>query len=186
MASKRLRFEVFKRDEFTCQYCGRRPPEVVLELDHIHPRAAGGKDDEINLVTACVDCNRGKSDKKLGDIHPRPDVDLKFLEVQQELAEAARYLKASEELAQIRQALIGHLSAIWQEAIADDYIPTDKQWNFWLIGFSPEEIEFAIRRTGGKYSSGQFGYGERGCSQAIRYASGILNNVRRQQAEGVQ
>jgi len=61
----RVRFEVFKRDEFTCGYCGRKSPHVVLEVDHIVPIAAGGTDDPINLKTSCWDCNRGKSDKPL-------------------------------------------------------------------------------------------------------------------------
>jgi len=34
--SKRDRFEVFKRDKFTCQYCGKAAPDVVLHIDHIH------------------------------------------------------------------------------------------------------------------------------------------------------
>lgn len=59
--SKRVRFEVFKRDLFTCQYCGATPPGVVLEVDHIDPVAEGGGDEETNLVTACFDCNRGKA-----------------------------------------------------------------------------------------------------------------------------
>lgn len=59
--SKRTRFAVFKRDLFTCQYCGATPPSVVLEVDHIEPVAEGGTDDESNLVTACFDCNRGKA-----------------------------------------------------------------------------------------------------------------------------
>lgn len=59
--SKRLRFEVFKRDLFTCQYCGATPPAVVLEVDHIEAVAEGGGDTEDNLVTACFDCNRGKA-----------------------------------------------------------------------------------------------------------------------------
>lgn len=65
--SKRIRFEVFKRDSFKCQYCGKSAPDVVLEIDHIIPVAAGGKNDIINLVTACYDCNHGKSDKSLGE-----------------------------------------------------------------------------------------------------------------------
>ena len=65
--SKRLRFEIFKRDSFKCQYCGKSAPDVVLEVDHIIPVAAGGKNDIINLVTACYDCNHGKSDKSLGE-----------------------------------------------------------------------------------------------------------------------
>lgn len=60
--SKKLRFDVFKRDGFTCQYCGRTPPTVILECDHINPRANGGSDAIDNLATACFDCNRGKSD----------------------------------------------------------------------------------------------------------------------------
>lgn len=57
---KKLRFEVFKRDHFTCQYCGRMAPDVILEVDHIEPVAEGGKDDILNLITSCRDCNRGK------------------------------------------------------------------------------------------------------------------------------
>lgn len=65
--SKKVRFEVFKRDSFTCQYCGKCAPDVVLNLDHIHPRARGGKDDILNLITSCYDCNQGKSDRELSD-----------------------------------------------------------------------------------------------------------------------
>lgn len=70
--SKRTRFEVFKRDRFTCQYCGRKPPEAVLHLDHIQPVADGGTNDLDNLVTSCIDCNLGKSDKSLNDVRPVP------------------------------------------------------------------------------------------------------------------
>lgn len=64
---KSLRFEVFKRDSFTCQYCGRSAPEVLLEVDHITPVSKGGDNSMINLVTSCRDCNRGKSAKELSD-----------------------------------------------------------------------------------------------------------------------
>lgn len=65
--SKKLRFEVFKRDSFTCQYCGSKAPDSVLEIDHINPVAKGGKNELLNLVTSCFNCNRGKSDRKLSD-----------------------------------------------------------------------------------------------------------------------
>ena len=65
--SKKTRFEVFKRDSFTCQYCGRMSPDVVLEVDHIKPVAEGGKNDILNLITSCFDCNRGKGKRKLDD-----------------------------------------------------------------------------------------------------------------------
>lgn len=65
--SKRVRFEIFKRDDFTCQYCGKHPPEVVLEVDHIQPVATGGTDEPGNLITACFPCNRGKAAVELSD-----------------------------------------------------------------------------------------------------------------------
>lgn len=63
--SKGKRFEIFKRDKFTCQYCGSHPPEVVLHVDHIDPVANGGTNDTDNLITSCAACNLGKSDKLL-------------------------------------------------------------------------------------------------------------------------
>lgn len=66
--SVRTRFEVFKRDDFTCQYCGKRSPEVVLEVDHIVPVCDGGGDDPVNLRTSCWDCNRGKAGVPLNHI----------------------------------------------------------------------------------------------------------------------
>ena len=63
--TKRNRFRVFKRDAFKCQYCGRTPPVVTLELDHVIPVSKGGTDDTVNLVTSCFDCNRGKSNEEL-------------------------------------------------------------------------------------------------------------------------
>ena len=66
--SKKVRFEIFKRDLFTCQYCGSTPPKAVLELDHIQPLSKKGSDNEDNLVTACFDCNRGKSNNLLDQV----------------------------------------------------------------------------------------------------------------------
>jgi len=65
--SKKTRFEVFKRDHFTCQYCGRMSPDVILEVDHIKPVAEGGTNEMLNLITSCRDCNRGKGKRKLSD-----------------------------------------------------------------------------------------------------------------------
>jgi len=63
----KLRFEVFKRDSFTCQYCGSTSPEVILEVDHIKPVINGGKENILNLLTSCFDCNRGKGKRELDD-----------------------------------------------------------------------------------------------------------------------
>lgn len=59
--SKRLRYEVLKRDGHACRYCGGTAPDVKLTIDHVVPTTLGGDDDPSNLVTACSDCNSGKS-----------------------------------------------------------------------------------------------------------------------------
>lgn len=65
--SKRIRFEVFKRDSFTCQYCGAKAPEAILHVDHIEPVSLGGDNDLLSLITSCSTCNSGKSNIPLGD-----------------------------------------------------------------------------------------------------------------------
>lgn len=65
--SKKIRFEVFKRDKFTCQYCGKKSPDIILEIDHIDPVSKGGNNDILNLLTSCKECNSGKRDIKLND-----------------------------------------------------------------------------------------------------------------------
>jgi hypothetical protein len=70
---KSKRYDVLKRDNFTCQYCGRSAPEAVLEIDHRNPVSNGGSNNQDNLVTSCYDCNRGKSakvDEESRDIDP--------------------------------------------------------------------------------------------------------------------
>lgn len=75
------RFNVFKRDGFQCQYCGRQPPEVVLEVDHVVPQSKGGGDDALNLLTACFECNRGKRDHHLHDV---PKARTEIIEIERE------------------------------------------------------------------------------------------------------
>lgn len=67
--SKRTRFEVFKRDDFQCRYCGARAPEMILHVDHVVPVCDGGSDEEDNLVTACEGCNLGKGPIGLANKH---------------------------------------------------------------------------------------------------------------------
>lgn len=59
--SKRLRYEILRRDNHACRYCGAKAPEAILTVDHVVPAALGGSDDPRNLVAACDDCNSGKS-----------------------------------------------------------------------------------------------------------------------------
>lgn len=66
--SKGRRFEIFKRDGFCCQYCGATPPKALLHVDHIHPVKLGGSNDPDNLITACDECNLGKSATPLSSV----------------------------------------------------------------------------------------------------------------------
>jgi predicted restriction endonuclease len=61
-----LRYKILKRDEYKCRICGRSANDGArLEVDHIFPRAKGGKDNPENLWTLCFDCNRGKGTQDL-------------------------------------------------------------------------------------------------------------------------
>lgn len=59
--SKRLRYEILRRDNHTCRYCGASAPNVALVVDHVLPVALGGDNSPGNLVAACRDCNAGKT-----------------------------------------------------------------------------------------------------------------------------
>lgn len=96
----RTRFETFKRDKFTCRYCGRTTPAVVLEVDHIVPTSQGGTDDPINLTTSCWECNRGKSGVPLSEVMTGEDSHdraLLILETERQLREYNTVLAARNE-----------------------------------------------------------------------------------------
>lgn len=57
------RRNIFKRDRFTCQYCGAQPRPDALTIDHVVPRAQGGQSTWDNCVLACVECNHSKADR---------------------------------------------------------------------------------------------------------------------------
>ncbi len=90
--SKRLRFEIFRRDNHTCRYCGATAPDVPLRVDHVVPQALGGNDEPSNLVTACQDCNSGKTSTA-------PDQSL----VDDVASDAIRWSKAMAQVADIRE-----------------------------------------------------------------------------------
>jgi hypothetical protein len=58
---------IFKRDKNTCQYCRRKPPEVVITIDHLISVDDGGPNNRWNLVACCTDCNLRKGRRS---IHP--------------------------------------------------------------------------------------------------------------------
>lgn len=109
--SKAVRFDVFNRDGFKCRYCGRSQEDgAVLHLDHVLAVARGGGNDAANLVTACADCNLGKSDKKLlKDLQANLD-EVEKLRVQ--LADAEKRAAVAEALADERAQRIEDLRGL--------------------------------------------------------------------------
>ncbi|MGG5811107.1 HNH endonuclease [Falsiroseomonas sp. CW058] len=66
------RFNVFLRDSFECQYCGRPQPTQDLTFDHVIPRSRGGRTTWDNVVTACGPCNLRKGNKLPRECHMLP------------------------------------------------------------------------------------------------------------------
>ena len=79
MLSKKKRFEVLKRDNFRCQYCGKTGKDVTLEVDHIKPRSKWGTDDMENLITCCRECNMGKGNEEINSRDSTFSIKLKDL-----------------------------------------------------------------------------------------------------------
>jgi glutaredoxin len=170
---KGLRFEVFKRDTFTCQYCGQKPPDVVLQVDHIMPVAAGGDNDISNLVTACEACNQGKKAKRL-DLSPRPDADLTWLEMQQELAELRRYQMAKAERDQLTGEIIKALQFTWQRVSGLDWTPAGHVLQQMMNKYSPDMVEEAILAVAPKVAGG---YVRSDRDEWLKYMHGTLRHI---------
>ncbi|MCA3000292.1 MAG: HNH endonuclease [Rhodocyclaceae bacterium] len=122
--STRTRFEIFKRDGFTCQYCGGHPPSAILHVDHIVPVSKGGTNTVSNLITACAACNFGKSNVSL-TLVPQS-----LREKAKEIAEREKQLKGYRDVLQQQRDRIER--DVWQVAntLIDDagINGISKQW----------------------------------------------------------
>ena len=183
--SKSVRFEVFARDAFTCQYCGRRPPDVVLELDHIHPRSKGGGDEIINLLTSCYECNRGKRAKVISEVAPRPDADMAFLKTQQEIVEVQRFLDAKKKQDALNDNLCDALRKVWYQYLTEDDAPANIVLIPWITKYGPEEVSESIAAAGPAFLRRQFGYGDP-FNKLLKYVGAILRNRAERRAQGIE
>lgn len=177
---KRLRFEIFKRDQFTCQYCGAQPPSVTLECDHISPLAKGGKTIAENLITACEACNRGKSDVPLGDRIIRPDADLMYLQTQQEISELKRYQSAATIRDQVLKEVCKSIQNRAWSLTDDEWAPADSLLLQMLDRYSPELVDRAVTVVAKKIDDREI---SASASSWVPYLWGVAKRVD-QQATG--
>ncbi len=109
--SKRLRYEILRRDNHACRYCGAAAPDVKLVVDHVIPQALGGSDESSNLATACVPCNSGKSASS-PDAPVVADVDNKAVQWAAAMAVAAQERAVQrEESEKVERFLYDHWEA---------------------------------------------------------------------------
>ena len=81
---KLTRREIFRRDNYTCQYCGRR--DAPLTVDHILPKHLGGQHTWTNVAAACPGCNHRKGGRRLEEVY------MSLLHVPKEPPASAVYL----------------------------------------------------------------------------------------------
>ncbi|PJN00836.1 hypothetical protein CG740_23315 [Streptomyces sp. CB01201] len=125
--SKRLRYEILRRDNHACRYCGATAPGVKLNVDHVIPQALGGSDKPTNLVTSCAQCNSGKT-SSMPNAMPVEDVDQEAFRRVSEL----KLVRAEPRTATVRVAFHAHLIAVWRWA-----------WDKWAHTEPTEEQEQA-------------------------------------------
>jgi hypothetical protein len=177
---KRLRFEVFKRDYFTCQYCGAQPPAVVLVVDHVTPVAAGGGTTLDNLVTACEPCNQGKADRSLGMVTPRQDADLLYLSTQQEVAEMRRYHGAVAAREAAIDDLVPVMQALWVRHSGLKWHPTDLMIRHMLNSYPVDVVGETICDVAHKAGTGYLNTDGR---KWIGYMHKVAQNLTEAQGE---
>lgn len=148
--SKRARFEVLRRDDYTCRYCRSR--EEALTIDHVLPVALGGSDDPSNLVACCKDCNSGKtsSSPDATTVTDVADVALKYSQALRE-----NILTLTVKWTALRKTRLS-LEAYWEES-ADAHglwsaPPMDSNWSStlerWLsVGLDAEFLAEAMDIT---------------------------------------
>lgn len=181
--TKRTRYEVLKRDNHTCRYCGGSAPDVVLTVDHVTPKALGGPDTPDNLVAACKDCNAGKSSTSPGD--PLVvDVAQKALEWG---AAIARYNELQLADRKKRDAYVRRFSKAWDAwrygKDRDKTIPKPADWKvtvwqFYGLGLPIGELEDAVQIS----ASNQLVDVDR----TFRYMCGVLWNKVERMQEGAK
>lgn len=153
---KSIKFEVLKRDSFTCQYCGKSAPNVVLEIDHILPVSKGGTNAILNLVTSCYDCNRGKAGKLLTDNSAINAQKLQLKLLNEKKSQFEMIKKWREEIYDLDNEQFRYIREIWYDKTGYDFNNNGKKI---ILGFIKKyglnevitSVEISINQYFSKY-----------------------------------
>lgn len=140
--SKTVRFEVFKRDKFKCQYCGASAPQSLLQVDHINPVANEGTNEILNLITACFDCNNGKRDKLLTDDTRITKQKEQLEQLQERREQLEMMMEWHQGLKDLDEETVNKLKAYWEGLAKGFSINENGVSNLkkWLKKFDFDEI----------------------------------------------
>lgn len=147
--TKRIRYEVLKRDNHTCRYCGASAPDAKLTVDHVTPVALGGTDKPDNLVAACRDCNAGKASTSpdASVVEDVKQLDLKWAGAIQRVAKARGRQRKKRTV--YVDAFLEEWRAYTHSWRGDGY-PLADNWRgsierFYDLGVPPEDIADCVR-----------------------------------------
>jgi hypothetical protein len=143
---KGIRFDVFKRDSFKCQFCGATAPDVLLEVDHLHPVARGGSNDITNLITACQPCNSGKSDKTLDENTTLAKARNQLEQLQERRDQLEMMMGWMEGLRELKEDALDRISSYWHALTPGFTINQNGRNDLqkWVRQFNVEEICHAM------------------------------------------
>jgi hypothetical protein len=151
--SKRLRFEVFKRDSFKCQYCGASAPEVCLHIDHMKAVIDGGSSDITNLITACAGCNLGKGPVALSDDSVLQKSRRQLEDLQERREQLEMLMEWREGLRDIAEQGVERLAEYWYR-LAPGFTLNEhgkQQLRKWSKRYTAEELTSAMNAAADQY-----------------------------------
>jgi len=132
--TKRLRYEVLRRDGHRCVYCGVTARETPLTIDHVVAIALGGTDDPANLVAACPDCNAGKSSAAVDEeFVARVNEDSQRW--QRAMAVAVRLRREEQEDYDVAIDYLDRVWLDWRYHNTDKPVPRPDAWRNRISGF---------------------------------------------------
>lgn len=155
--SKKIRFEVFKRDSFKCQYCGKSAPDIVLHIDHIDPVSKGGCGDIMNLITSCVDCNLGKSDRELSDSSVVEKQRKQLQDLNERREQIEMMLSWRNAIQEMKEDVVDYVVKAINKEMDGESVNDAGRANVkkWLNKFTVEELLDAIELSADRYLRGR-------------------------------